>query len=57
LTGFVQVDLATVIPDRFDATTTTRRRWPTSVELITYRAFVARATLTHFRPLLQRCQA
>jgi hypothetical protein len=57
LTGFVQLDLAVVIPDPFDATTTTRSRWPRSVELITYVAFVARATLTHLRPLLQRCQA
>jgi hypothetical protein len=44
-------------PDAFEAITTTRSRCPTSVELITYVGFEARATRTHFRPLLQRCQA
>jgi hypothetical protein len=57
LIGFVQRDFAVVIPDAFCAMTTTRSLWPTSVRLITYLAFEARATLTHLRPLLQRCQA
>lgn len=55
MTGFVQADLATILPDRFEATTTTRSRWPTSVALITYAGFEARATFTHLLPRLQRC--
>jgi hypothetical protein len=46
-----------VDPDPFEAITTTRSRWPTSVELTMYVLFEARTTLTHLRPLLQRCQA
>jgi hypothetical protein len=57
LTGFVQGERTAVDPEAFEAITTTRSRWPTSVELTTYVDFVARATLTHLRPLLQRCQA
>ena len=57
MTGFVQRDFADVMPSAFFATTTTRSLWPTSVELMMYVAFEARTTLTHFRPLLQRCQA
>jgi hypothetical protein len=57
LTGFVHGDLAAVMPFAFFATTTTRSRWPTSVELMMYVACDARETLMHLRPLLQRCQA
>jgi len=57
LTGLLQIDLAFAMPSPFAATTTTRSRWPTSVELTMYVAFEARETLRHFRPLLQRCQA
>jgi hypothetical protein len=57
LIGLVQRDFADVMPSAFFATTTTRSLWPTSVPFTTYVAFVARATLTHLLPLLQRCHA
>jgi hypothetical protein len=57
LTGFVQRDLADLVPSPFFAITTTRSLRPTSVCLMTYVDFEARATLTHFLPLLQRCHA
>jgi hypothetical protein len=57
LIGFVQRDFAELMPSAFFAITTTRSRWPTSVRLTMYVAFEARATLMHFLPLLQRCQA
>jgi hypothetical protein len=57
LTGFDHTDFADAMPSPFEATTTTRSLWPTSVELITYFELLARATLTHLRPRLQRCQA
>ena len=57
MTGLLQSDLAWAMPSPLAATTTTRSRWPTSVELTMYVGFEARATFVHFRPLLQRCQA
>jgi hypothetical protein len=57
LIGFVQRDFAVLMPSAFFAITTTRSLWPTSVRLTMYVAFEARATLMHFLPLLQRCQA
>jgi len=57
LTGLVQGERMDAEPDAFEAITTTRSRCPTSVELITYVGFEARATRTHLRPLLQRCHA
>jgi hypothetical protein len=57
LTGFVQRDLADLVPSPFFAITTTRSLRPRSVCLMTYVDFEARATLTHFLPLLQRCHA
>jgi hypothetical protein len=35
LTGAVHADFLDFIPELFDAMTTTRSRWPTSVALIT----------------------
>jgi hypothetical protein len=57
LTGLLHIDLEWAMPSAFAATTTTRSRWPTSVEFTMYVAVEAWATFRHLWPLLQRCQA